>query len=111
MLIYNQTIFPIQYFDKHIRKKHGKDIYQIVKSFEALKPKFKKVTLDIKFINTCKRQGLIPTSAYVRLLIKKQNSKLKRRISRIVMENEVQTKQREKHRLKKDIKAISYQLQ
>ena len=86
-----------------------KDIYNIVPSFEKLKTKFEKVTSDIKSIKICKR-GLIPTFANVRLSIKQQNHKLKRCVSRIFMENELQTKHREKHNLKKDIKAISYQL-
>ena len=68
------------------------------------------MTSDIKSIKICKRGGLIPTFANVRLSIKQQNLKLKRCVSRIFMENELQTKHREKHNLKKDIKAISYQL-
>ena len=87
-----------------------KDIYNIVTSFEKLKTKFEKVTSDIKSIKICKRGGLIPTFANVRLSIKQQNHKLKRCVSRIFMENELQTKHREKHNLKKNIKAISYQL-
>ena len=75
-----------------------------------LKTKFEKVTLDIKLIKTCKREGLIPTFANVRLSIKQQSPKLKKRISRIAMENEPQTNHREKGNSKKDIKAISYQL-
>ena len=46
----------------------------------------------------------------MRLSIKQQNPKLKRCISRIVMENELHTKQWEKRNLKKDIKGISYLL-
>ena len=95
---------------EYIRKKHGKDIYDIVRSFETLITKFVKVTLYIKFIKTCKREGLIPTFVNVRLSIKQHNPRLEKRISRIVMENDLQTKHREKRNLKKDIKAISYQL-
>ena len=90
MLIYNKLYSRHDIF-KHIKKKHGKDIYDIVRSFETLKTKFEKVTLDIKFIKTCKREGLIPTFANVRLSIKQQNPKRKGRISRTVMENELQT--------------------
>ena len=86
-----------------------KGIYNVT-SFEKLKTKFEKVTSDIKSIKICKRGGLIPTFANVRLSIKQQNHKLKRCVSRIFMENELQTKHREKHNLKKDMKAISYQL-
>ena len=68
------------------------------------------MTLDIKFIKIYKREGLIPTFANVLLSIKQYNPKLKRRISKTVMENELQTKHREKRNLKEDIKTISYQL-
>ena len=44
------------------------------------------------------------------LSTKQHNPKPKRRISKTVMENEIQTKHREKRNLKEDIKTISYQL-
>ena len=47
----------------------------------------------------------------MRLSIKQQNLKLKRPISRIVMENELQTKHHKKCNLKKAKKAICSQLQ
>ena len=111
MCLFTIKLHPRHDIFKNKRKKHGKDIYDINRSFETLKTRFEKVTLDVKFIKTCKRECLIPTFANARLSIKQQNLKLKMRISIIFLENELQMKHREKRNLTKDIKAISYQLQ
>ena len=52
-------------------------LVDIVRSFETLKTKFQKVTLDMKFIKSRKGEGFIPTFASVLLLIKQHNPKLK----------------------------------
>ena len=95
---------------KHIRKKHGKDINSIIRSFEILKTKYQRVVLDLKFIKTCKKEELIPTFANVRLSVKHGSAKLKKRISRIIMESEMQDKHHKKKKLKQEIKALSTQL-
>ena len=111
MCLFTIKLHPRHDIFKNKRKKHEKDIYDINRSFETLKTRFEKVTLDVKFIKTCKRECLFPTFANARLSIKQQNLKLKKRISIIFLENELQIKHREKRNLTKDIKAISYQLQ
>ena len=95
---------------KHIKRKHEKDIVTVVKSFEDLKIKYEKVLLDVKFIKTCKQGNLLPKFAKVRLSIKNANNKLKQRIGRIIVEDELQRKHHEKEKLKKDIKPLSIQL-
>ena len=79
---------------KVIKKKHGKDIYTLVKSFEKIKTKYMKTILDIKFLKKCKQEQLIPTFANVRLSTKGSNIKLKHRIARIIIEYELQYKHR-----------------
>ena len=39
---------------QHVKKKHGKKIFTIVKSFESAQTKYTNILLDIKFIKTCK---------------------------------------------------------
>ena len=95
---------------KHIRKKHGKGIYNIIGSFETLQTKYQKVILNLKFIKTCKKEELFPTFANVRLSVKHGSAKLKKRISRIIIESEMQVKHQEKKKLKQEIKALSTQL-
>ena len=63
---------------KHIRNKHGKDIYNIIRSFETLKTKYKKVILDLKYIKTCKKEELIRTFANVCLSVKHGSAKLEK---------------------------------
>ena len=65
----------------------------------------------MKFIKSRKGEGFIPTFASVLLSIKQHNPKLKTCTSRIVMENELQTKYCERRNFKKHIKAVSDQLQ
>ena len=79
---------------KVIKKKHGKYIYTLVKSFEKIKTNYMKTVLDIKFHNKCKQEQLIPTFANVRLSTKGSNIKLKHRIARIIIEYELQYKHR-----------------
>ena len=44
-----------------------KDVRKLVKSYESLITKYMKVTADIKFINLCKVEKIIPTFAKVKL--------------------------------------------
>ena len=58
---------------KVIKRKHGKDIYTLVKSFEKIKTKYMKTILDITFLKKCKQEQLIPTFANERLSTKGPN--------------------------------------
>ena len=95
---------------KYIKKKHGKDIYNIIRSFKNLKTKYEKTKLDIQCIKLCKQEQLLPTFATIKLSIQTKNNKLKEHIGRIIMEHELERKHHEKKQLKKEIKSISIQL-
>ena len=95
---------------KHIKKKHGKDKSDIARSFENLKTKYEKISLDIAFIKSCKKEHLLPMFAEVRLSNKNAIFKLKQRIGRIIMEDEMQRKHLEKKKLRKEIRSASIQL-
>ena len=68
-------------FSSILKKKHGKDINNIIRSFETLKTKYQKVVLDLKSIKTCKKEELIPSFANVRLSVKHKSAKLTNQIS------------------------------
>ena len=95
---------------KVIKKKHGKDIYTLIRSFENIKTKYVKTILDIKFFKECKQEQLIPTFAKARLSTKGSNIKLKHRIACIIVEDELQYKHRHKKNLGYEIKNLSIQL-
>ena len=82
---------------KFIKRKHGKDIHNILLSFGSLKTKFEKTKLDIDYIKLCKQEHLLPPSfATVRLSIQTKNKKLKSHIGRIIMEHELESKHEKK---------------
>ena len=74
---------------KFIKRKYGKDIYNILQSFESLQTKFEKTKLNIENMKLCKQEHLLPTFATVRLSIQTKNKKLKKHMGRIIMEHEL----------------------
>ena len=95
---------------KYIKKKHGKDICNIRRSFKNLKTKYEKTKLDIQYIKLFKQERLLPTFSTIKLSIQTKNNKLKEHIGRIIMEHELEREHLEKKQLKKEIKSISIQL-
>ena len=95
---------------KYIKKKHEQNIVALVRTFEQLKDKYKKIQEDITFIKKYKVENIMPTFAKVKLLIKSGNTKLHKRIARIVMETESQNKHQQKKKIKKEISSINFQL-
>ena len=57
-----------------------------------------------------KTEILVKLFAKVKLLIKSGNTKLHKRIARIVMETELQNKHQQKKKIKKEISSINFQL-
>ena len=82
----------------------------IVRSFERLKTKYMKTAADIKFIKSCKIANAIPTFANVNLSTQYGSYKLKKRIARIIMENELQCKHTEKKKVRKEILQLDKKL-
>ena len=72
--------------------------------------KYVKIQADIDFIKHCKSENIIPTFGKLNAPLKHSNHKLKSRIAKIVMETELQNKNRQKKQLKKDIKSIGAEL-
>ena len=48
---------------KHIRKKHGIDIYDVARLFENLKTNYNKTSLDITLTKSGKQGHFLPTFA------------------------------------------------
>ena len=81
---------------KHIKKKHGQDLVKVLRNLEQMKTKFAKLDANIVFINLCKKEQLIPTFTKVKVSIQNGPYKLKGKITRLVMETELQNKHQEK---------------
>ena len=91
---------------KRINKNLGHDVMTVIRSLEKLQTKYGKVVADINYIKTSKQQRLIPTFAKVNISMKNSTHKLRRKISLLVMNTELENKHSEKRKLKKKIKKI-----
>ena len=69
-----------------------------------------KLQADINFIKAYKKEYLVPTFAKVKLATRSSNKKLKLRLSRIIMEAELQQKHREKSKVKEEIRSLDISL-
>ena len=86
------------------------DNYTLSRSFENIKTKYEITILGIKFFKQCKQEQLITTFENVRLSSTRANIKLKHRIARIIIADELQYKHRHNKKLKNEIKNLSIQL-
>ena len=62
---------------KYVKKKHGQDVITTIRSLEKTQRKFMKVSVDIKYIKTCKKERLTPTFAKVNISLKNGSFKLR----------------------------------
>ena len=92
---------------KHIGKKHGQVIIKIVRLYEKLKSKYGKLKGDIDFIKGCKGEAIILTFAKVNLSVKSVKKKLKKEITKLVMDTELTDKHR---KLRKQIRDVTIEL-
>ena len=95
---------------KIIKKSHGQNVITAVRNYQKVKTKWMKVDQDIKFIKPCKKEHLVPKFAKVNLSIKSRSSKLKCKISKLIMQTELENKHHEKRKLRKEIHPIEIEL-
>ena len=92
---------------KLIQKKKGQDVIKYVRLYEKSKTKSMKLNADIIYIKSCKKEDLIPTFAKVNLATKSGGFKIKEKISKLVMEAEIQDKQYHLKKVRKDIRSLA----
>ena len=91
-------------------RKHGQDVITTVRNYVKVKTKWMKVDQDIKFIKPCKKEDVVLTFAKVNLSIKSGSSKLKCKISKLIMQTEFGNKHHEKRTLRKEIRPTEIKL-
>ena len=64
--------------------------------------KYSKVNQDINFIKTCRRENLIPTFAKVKIAIKINNDKLKKKLARVILDTKLQQKHNQRRKVKRE---------
>ena len=67
---------------RHIKKKHGHELINVVRDFEQKKTKFEKLVANIAFIKLRKKEQLFSTLAEVNVIYTNGTHKLKRKIAR-----------------------------
>ena len=82
-------------------------LIKVIRDIEQKKTKFEKLVANSAYIKLCKKEQLIPTFAKVNVSIRNATYKLKRKIARLVTDTELQSKHREKRKLRKDIRSIN----
>ena len=91
---------------KHISMKHGHNIRKMARQHQALRSKILKTAADIIFIKTCKRENLTPTFSRIKLSI--HNSwKLKKKISNLVMDAELNNLHNKRRKTLKQLKKVN----
>ena len=86
---------------KFIKKKYGQDVITAVRNDEKVKTKCMKAAQEIKFTKSCKKEHLVPTFAKVNLSIKSGSYELNCKISKLIMQKELDNKHHEKRKLRK----------
>ena len=66
-----------------------------------------KLKADIIYIKSCKKEELIPTFGKVNLTINSGGFKIKKNIDKLVMETEIQGKQKHLRKIRKDIRSLA----
>ena len=69
-----------------------------------------KADQDIKFTKSCEKERLVPTFAKVKLSMKSDSYKLNSKISKLIMQTELENKHYEKRKLRKEISSIGIKL-
>ena len=110
VILFLINLFAQKVIFKHIKKKHGQEMVTIVRSFQQQKMKYMKTVADIKFIKSCKTSNVIPTFGNVNLSTQYGSYKLKKRIARIIIDNELQCKHTEKKKVRKEILQLDKKL-
>ena len=87
---------------KLIQKKQGQDLIKNVRIYEKFKTKSMKLKAGIIYIKSCKKDEPIPTFAKVNLAIKCRDFKIKKKITKLVMETGIQDKQYHLRKVRKD---------
>ena len=94
-----------------IRCRYGNHVLKIIRKYEKLDYRARKLNLDIKFLNTCQNNDLCPTFIQYKLSSKRlQNSNAYRQWQRLFMQEEITFKNVEQQKIMSEMDRIKYDL-
>ena len=91
---------------KYIERKHGQNIRKLVRRYEDLRTKITRIEADIRYINICKKEKLIPTFARTNLSIKHGTYRLKQKIAMMILTTELRYKHHRKRAIRRELRLI-----
>ena len=86
----------------YIREKHGTPTLRQCRGLEKLIIRYEKAQLDLHFLLTCKKEGLIPKFAQPKLSIS-AGTKLPKEIAKLIIKAELKSKHKVRKKLRKEI--------
>ena len=86
----------------YIKEKHGTETLRQCRGFEKIVIRYEKSLQDLRFLLTCKKEGLIPTFAKPKLSVE-GSTRIRKGIAKILIKSELKVKHRIKNELKKEI--------
>ena len=86
----------------YIKEKHGTSTLRLCRGLERLITRYEKSQLDLHFLLTCKKEGLVPKFAQPKLSIA-AGVKLPKEIAKLIIKAELKSKRKIKNKLKKQI--------
>ena len=94
-----------------IRFRYGNHVLKIVRKFEKLDYRVRKIICDISFLQTCKDNDLCPTFLRYKMSSKRlQNSKAYKQSQQLFLQEEISFKALEKEKVTNDLKKLESDL-
>ena len=94
-----------------IRLRYGNHVLKIVRKFEKLDYRVRKIICDISFLQTCKDNDLCPTFLRYKMSSKRlQNSEAYKQSQQLFLQEEISFKALEKEKVTNDLKKLESDL-
>ena len=96
-------LYALKNIFKHILEKYGQRALTLARKVERNRTKISKITCDLTFLLTCKRNNLIPIFANPKLSIQ-VNHRVKLRIAKTIIDTELRNKHKKRNCIKTEMK-------
>ena len=94
-----------------LRNRYGDDVVKLVRNFEKLDFKYRKVLLDLDFLDTCVKNNVTPNFVQFRVANKDlRNSATYKRCQSKLLKEEINNKKRRLKVLKNDLTSVKEEL-
>ena len=103
VLIFAIKIFSRKPLFTYIKEQHGIESLRQCRSLERNTIRYEKICYDLRFLLTCKKEGLVPTFAKPKFSID-ADTKLRKGVASLIIKAELKNKHRIKNELKDELR-------